>query len=218
MTSAAFIAFSMVLFSNDALAAREDETQKALESAEQPPEVPEVQESPDDISEGGEGYHPEGRRVGTPTDVERDLDFSFPKRDYVLPRVIPTKYFKWKENLYENYGVKLGFSYQAIYQNASDTTNFFGFDGDKDVAAGWALLEGKWEMYNRGQDFEGSLVAALDWRHTFTDGRDPAAWGTFDVGSLWPTDFGYVEWDPWVPVAFWEQWFTKDRFVFRLGL
>ncbi len=57
----------------------------------------------------------------------------------------------------------------------------------------------------------------FDWRHTYTDGRDPATWGVTDVGSLWPTDFGNIEWDPWVPVAYWEQWFTKDRFVLRLG-
>jgi hypothetical protein len=213
----AIIAFTMLLFGNNALAAQEDDQPKASESAEPPSEVIEVQESPDDVSEGREGYHPEGRRVGTPTDVDRDLDYSFPKRDYVLPRIIPQKWFKYKEDFYEKYGVKLGFSYQAIYQRASDTTSFFGFSGENDVAAGWALLEGKWEMYNRGQDYEGSLVAALDWRHTFTDGRDPAFWGKLDAGSLWPTDFGYIEWDPWVPVAYWEQWFTKDRFVLRLG-
>ena len=172
-----------------------------------------MQKNPEDVSEGPEGYHPEGRRVGTPTDVDRDLDFSFPKRDYVLPRIVPRRWFKWKEDLYEKYGVKLGFSYQAIYQKASDTTP----TGDDEVAAGWALLEGKWEMYNRGKDFQGSLVATLDWRETFTDGSDPAAWGVTDVGTLWPTDFAYVEWDPWVPVAYWEQWLTKDRFVLRLG-
>ena len=213
----AFIAFSMFLFGNNSLAVQEDERKNAIESTEPPSAVIEVQESPDDVTEGDEGYHPEGRRVGTPTDVDQDLDFSFPKRDYVLPRIIPQKWFKWKEDLYEKSGVKLGCSYQAIYQNASDTTSFFGFDGENDVAAGWAQLEGKWEMYNRDQDYEGSLVAVLDWRHTFTDGRDPAFWGTFDAGSLSPTDFGYIEWDPWVPVAYWEQWITKDRFVLRLG-
>ena len=202
-----------VLLGNNVIAAQEDDQPKASEGAELPSAVLDVQKSPDDIAEGDEGYHPEGRRVGTTIDVDRDLDFSFPKRDYILPRLIPQKYFKWKEDLYEKYGLKLGFSYQAIYQKASDTTPM----GDDEVAAGWALLEGKWEVLNRGKDFEGSLVAALDWRHTFTDGNDPAAWGVADVGSLWPTDFGYVEWDPWVPVAYWEQWLKKDTFVVRLG-
>jgi hypothetical protein len=36
-------------------------------------------------------------------------------------------------------------------------------------------------MYNRGKDFEGSLVATLDWRDTFTDGNDPPVWGTFGL-------------------------------------
>jgi hypothetical protein len=214
---AVIIACSVLMFGTNMFAAQEEDQSTPPESAGQSSAVLDAQKSPDDVAEGDEGYHPEGRRVGTPTDVDRDLDFSFPKRDYVLPRLLPQRWFQWKEDIYEKYGVKLGFSYQAIYQRASDTTNFFGFEGEKDVAAGWALLEGKWEVLNRGQDFEGNLVAALDWRHTFTDGRDPAFWGTLDVGSLWPTDFGYVEWDPWVPVAFWEQWFTKDRFVLRFG-
>jgi hypothetical protein len=207
------IALALLLAHNSLSLAQEEGNRKPVETAEQQSLILDPQKSPDDIAEGSEGYHPEGRRVGTPTDVERDLDFSFPKRDYLLPRVIPTKYFQWKEDLYEKYGVKLGFSYQAIYQKASDSQP----NGDDEVGAGWALLEGKWEAINRDKDFEGSLVVALDWRHTFTDGNSPAFWGIFDVGSQWPTDLGYIEWDPWLPVAFWEQWFTKDRFVLRLG-
>jgi len=215
------IAWVVLMLGSNMVAAQEDDQPKAPESTVEPSPILDGPESPDDISEGSAGYHPEGRRVGTPTDVERDLDFSFPKRDHVFKGLLPQEWFKKKEDLYQKYGVKLGFSYQAIYQRASDTlsaeTSIFRLDGDKDVAAGWALLEGKWEMYNRGKDFEGSLVAALDWRHTFTDGRDPAFWGSFDVGSLWPTDFGYIEWDPWLPVAYWEQWIKKDRFGLRLG-
>jgi hypothetical protein len=207
----------MLLFSNSMLAAQEDDQSKPSESDAQQSPVLEVQKNPDDISEGPEGYHPEGRRIGTPTDVDRDLDYSFPKRDYVLPRILPTKWFKWKEDLYKEYGVKLGISYQTLYQIASDTTNFFGSDDGDEAWAGWALLEGKWEMYNRGKDYEGSLVATLDWRHTLGGKAEPGFWGVLDVGSLWPTDLGYIEWDPWVPVAYWEQWFTKDRFVLRLG-
>jgi hypothetical protein len=205
----------VLLLTAATVVAQDSDQPGPLESAE-PPSL-DVEEPSDGNTKGTRGYGDEGRRIGTPVDVERDLDFSFPKRDYILPRIIPKKYFKWKEDLYEQYGVKLGFSYQAIYQRASDTTRFYGFDGEKDVAAGWALIEGKWEVYNRGKDFEGSLVAALDWRHNFTDGRPPAIWGITDVGSLWPTDVSYIDWDPWVPVAFWEQWLTKDRFVLRLG-
>ena len=204
----------MLLLGNTMVPAQEDEQSTAPETSEQQPQVQEVQKSPDEVSLGREGYHPEGRRVGTPTDVVRDLDFSFPKRDYVLPRILPQKWFKWKEDLYEKYGVKLGISYQTLYQNASDTTP----TGNDEAWAGWALLEGKWEMYNRGKDFQGSLVATLDSRHTLGNLEAPAPWGVQDVGSLWPTDFAYIEWDPWVPVAYWEQWISKKTvFVMRLG-
>ena len=179
----------------------------------EPHRPPTDRKNPDDVNLDQAGYHPEGRRVGTPVDIDRDLDFSFPKREYIIPRLIPKQYFQWKEDLYENYGVKLAFSYQAIYQKASDTTSI----GNDEVAGGWALLEGKWEVLNRGKDFQGSLVASLDWRHTFTGGRSPAFWGFADLGSLWPTDFAYIDWKPWFPVAFWEQWFIKDRFVLRVG-
>jgi hypothetical protein len=208
----ATIACAVLLPGNDVIAAQEDDLPKSAESSEQQSPVQDVQKSPDDVSEGAEGYHPEGRRVGTPVDIDRDLDFSFPKRDYVLPRILPQKWFKWKEDLYEEYGVKLGISYQTLYQNASDTLT-----GNDEAWAGWALLEGKWEIFNRGKDFQGSLVATLDSRHALGNLEGPALWGVQDVGSLWATDFAYIEWDPWVPVAYWEQWLKKDRFVMRLG-
>jgi len=207
-----FIAFFMLLFGNNLIAAQEEGQSNSQQSAAQPAVDVDVEEPSEGFAEGTKGYGDEGRRIGTPTDVERDLDFSFPKRDYVLPRILPQKWFKWKEDLYEKFGVKLAISYQTLYQNASDTLT-----GDDEAWAGWALLEGKWEMYNRGKDYEGSLVAAFDWRHTLGGKEEPGFWGVLDVGSLWPTDIGYIEWDPWVPVAFWEQWFKKDRFVLRLG-
>ena len=206
------IAFSLLLFDNNMVAAQEKGQSNSQQSAAQAPADVDAEEPSEGFAEGTKGYGDEGRRIGTPLDVERDLDFSFPKRDYVLPRILPTKWFKWKEDFYEKFGVKLGISYQTLYQHASDTLT-----GNDEAWAGWALLEGKWEMYNRGQDYEGSLVAALDWRHTLGGKEEPAFWGVLDVGSLWPTDLGYIEWDPWVPVAFWEQWFKKDRFVLRLG-
>ena len=209
---AAIMACALLLFDSAMIAAQEVGQPKPAESAEPSSAVRGGQKTPEDVNLGREGYHPERRRIGTPIDVDRDLDFSFPKRDHILPRLLPKLWFKWKEDLYKDYGVKLGFSYQTIYQKASDTRT-----GDDEVAAGWALLEGKWEVFNRDKDFQGSIVAALDWRHTFTNGSSPPNWGFGDVGSQWLTDFVFIEWDPWVPVAYWEQWFKKDRFVLRVG-
>ena len=68
------VAFTVLLLGSNMIAAREDDPTKPSESTAQPSPVLEVQKNPDDISEGPEGYHPEGRRIGTPTDVDRDLE------------------------------------------------------------------------------------------------------------------------------------------------
>ena len=164
------------------------------------------------------GYPPEKRQVGTPTDVVQDLATSFPKPDSVFRGRVPEGYFGWKEELYEKAGVKLGISYQGLFQKASDTTNGFPLPAeDTDLAAGgWLLIEGKWEAYNQGEDWQGGLTAALDWRHGFGNAADPAAFQA-ETGSLWATDFAYLPWDPWFPVLYWEQWGKKDVFVVRLG-
>jgi len=158
-----------------------------------------------------EGNASDGRRVGGPTDIDVDLDTSFPKLDSVFPSLIPKGYFAWKEKLYENTGIKLGISYQSLAQVASDTIR------TQDYAwGGWLLIEAKWEAINRGEHFEGSLVVTLDWRHTIA-GANPALFGTVDVGSLWPTDLAFFKFDLTVATLYWEQWFDKDRFVLRVG-
>jgi len=149
---------------------------------------------------------------GRPTDVETDLQQAFPQKDSLFRGLIPPRWFEWKEQLYEKTGLRLGLSYQALYQSASDTRT-----GQDTAAAGWLLVEGKWELLNRGEDTEGNLVFALDWRHTLGDNAEPGLFGTVDVGSLWPTDIAFIEWDAWFPVLYWEQWLEKESFVLRAG-
>ena len=164
-----------------------------------------------DLEKAIEGYPIGQRLVGGPTDVQVDLNTSFPKPDSVLGPLLPKSYFRWKEGLFEKTGIELGISYQMIYQKASSTLT------DTDYAwAGWLLVEAKWKAINRGQDYEGSLVATFDWRHTL-GGSQSAVFGTFDLGSLWPTEFAYFDLDPAIPILYWEQWFDKDRFVVRVG-
>ncbi len=162
---------------------------------------------------GEEGYRIDvaDRRIGGPTDVETDLDLSFPRPDSLFPGLIPKGWFEWKERLYEERGIKLGASYQSLYQHASDTLT-----GTDHAWGGWLLVEAKWEAINRGEDYEGSLTAAFDWRHTIS-GSQPTFFGLVDVGSLWPTDFAFFELDPALTILYWEQWFDKDRFVVRAG-
>jgi hypothetical protein len=167
------------------------------------------------------GYPEEERIVGTPTDVDRDLNTAFPKRNSVFGDKISLSrkgYFQWKEDLYEKTGLKLAFAYNAGYFHTSDVTTTFPLpspDDDSWAAAGWLQIETKWTILNRGEDWQGAIVAGIDWRHEYGD-IEPAFF-QFQTGSLWANEFLHVSWDPWFFPLYWEQWGKKDRFVFRVG-
>ena len=153
----------------------------------------------------------EGRHVGGPTDIEQDIDNSLPKEGSIFERIIPRDYFDWKIALYKKTGLKLAISYQSLALKATESRT-----GNDTAWGGWLLLEGKWEAINAGDDFEGSLVFALDWRHTIGGYSAPTRLAV-DTGSGWLHDGAYVEWGLWTPVLFWEQWLAKDKFVLRFG-
>jgi len=128
--------------------------------------------------------------------------------------LIPGKWFDFKERLYDKTGLKVSFSYQSLYQKGSETLGVL----DADFAwGGWLLFETKWNGVRTGKDYEGSFTATIDWRHAMGGGVTPSVYGTFGVGSLWPTDLAFDEWDVTVPSFYWEQWFKKDVFVLRFG-
>ena len=176
-----------------------------------------LEEVPDDQGTQYGGYPEEPRIVGGPTDVSVDLATSFPKKDSVFGGVEFRRFFKWKERLYDKTGIKLGISYQAMYQKFSDTTNDFPLPtiGQDWASGGWLLIEGKWDMINKGKDWQGGITAALDWRHEFGD--VVPIFSQSETGSLWPTDFTLDVWDPWFAQLYWEQWGKKDSFMFRVG-
>ena len=173
-------------------------------------------EEPEEETQVG-GYPEEPRAVGGPTDISRDLATSFPKRGSVIGRSLLSNYFEWKERLYEKTGIKLSISYQAAYQKVSDVAQGFPLTAD-DIdwaAGGWLLMEAKWDMFNKGDDWQGGITFALDWRHEYGD-IEPTLFQT-QTGSLWPTEWTIVAWDPWFSQLFWEQWAKKDELVFRVG-
>jgi len=191
---------------------QDDDPQKPQESSEQEPEqTPEERQEERQVG----GYPIERERlVGGPTDVATDLIGSFPQRDSLFPSLLPTQWADFKEDIYGKTGVKLSFSYQALYQNASETLGIL----DSDFAfGGWLLFEAKWNTYRTGEDYEGGFTAAIDWRHTMGGGVQPSFYGPFGVGSLWMTDIAWDGWDPALPVFYWEQWLNKDTFVLRIG-
>jgi len=152
-----------------------------------------------------------GRIIGGPTDVEVDLATAFPKSDSILPGTIPKSWFDWKKKIQEDYGIALAVGYQMgyqhIYESLTDTNH--GLHS-------WLQVELGWTPLNRDQDFEGSLIVSFDWRTTLS-GSQPALLGVIGGGSLWPTDFAFLDLGPSFPIFYWEQWFTKDRFVLRVG-
>ena len=73
----AIIACAALLCGNDLISVQADDEPKR-------PEYPEQQNPVPDEQEPIKGYPVRKRRIGTPTDVEWDLDNSFPKRDSLL--------------------------------------------------------------------------------------------------------------------------------------
>lgn len=152
-----------------------------------------------------------GRIIGGPADVEVDLATAFPKPDSILPGAIPKGWFDWKRKVLEEYGVALAVGYQMGYQHISESRT-----GTHHGLQSWLQIEAGWTALNRDEDFEGSLIVSFDWR-TNLSGSPLTALGPVDAGSLWPTDVGFLDLGPSFPIFYWEQWFTKDRFVLRVG-
>ena len=77
----AVIVCAGLLPGTDMILARDDEKPRLTDSAEQQPESP-------DEREAVKGYPVRERRIGGPTDVEWDLDNSFPKRGSVFELIL----------------------------------------------------------------------------------------------------------------------------------
>ena len=154
------------------------------------------------------GYDRASSAGENPTNIDFDLNQSFPQPGAIWRTNVPDRWFKWKRDLYDERGIKLGLSYQSLYQTTSDAVL------DEDTFwGGWALVEFKWDAINRGQDFEGGLVAALDWRHDIGGYGEPA-FSLTSSGSAWANDVAHIAWDPWLAAFYWEQRLrAEDNFV-----
>ena len=160
-------------------------------------------------------YPDEGQPEFGPTDAETLLDSTAPQPDSLFGDVVPKKYFQWKQDLYTDHGLKLGFFYQSLYMSASDLST----NADHENAWGqWWGFDAKWTPLNKGEDYEGSLVLVAAERGFIGNNAVPAQYGAVDLGSSWAVGFGFTEWDFAVEELYWEQWMEKDRLMFRAGI
>ena len=143
------------------------------------------------------------------------LDNLEPQPGALFPVGIPQSWFDFKDDVYERYGLKFGFSYQILTQYASDTLPNSPFNTA--VGDWWGFLT-KWTPVNRGSENEGTLIFSMFERGAVGNNAVPANFGLLNVGSL-TTNVEYTTWDFSVENLYWEQNFTlkKNKFHFRLG-
>ena len=78
---AAIITWAVLPWANDIILAQENALSQSADRTEQQPQVSDQQEPI-------KGYPVRMRRIGTPMDVEYDLDNSFPKSDSLLELIL----------------------------------------------------------------------------------------------------------------------------------
>ena len=93
-------------------------------------------------------------------------------------------WFDAKRRWNEKYGLKLNFSYQALYQNADNST------GDDEAAAGRGEINGSWTLAGRDSKNPGRLTFRLENRNTLGTDIPPSKLGNqFGSGTLVGTGF-----------------------------
>ncbi len=150
-----------------------------------------------------------------PLNPEAVLGDIEPQPGAIFPVGIPQSWFDFKDDVYERYGLKFGFSYQILAQYASDTLPNSKFDTA--VGDWWGFLT-KWTPLNRGSENEGTLVFSMFERGAVGNNAVPANFGLVDVGSL-TTNVEYTTWDFSIENLYWEQnlAFKKNKVHFRIG-
>ena len=124
-----------------------------------------------------------------------------PQPGALFPVGIPQSWFDFKDDVYDKYGLKFGFSYQMLAQYASDTLPNSTFNTA--VGDWWGFLT-KWTPVNRGSENEGTLVFSMFERGAVGNNAVPSNFGLVDVGSL-TTNVEYTTWDFSIENLYWEQ-------------
>ena len=119
-----------------------------------------------------------------------------------------------KKKLYDETGLKLGFSFHTVYQYADDVQP--GFDDD-----GWATdfdFVGTWEVLNRGAPNQGQFFFGIEGRWNYgTTG--PQTIGLANIGAAGGSGNSFEEYTPTFILRnlYWEQGSPDAGWQYRLG-
>jgi len=164
------------------------------------------------IAIGDSGAQP---RDTNPLEAGNVLDDIVPPPGYVIPIGVGKSWFDFKDDVYDKIGLRFGFSYQMLFQSASDTAPEAAFD----TALGhwWGFLL-KWTLLKKGEDHEGHLVFSMFERKAVGDNALPANFGLADVGGI-TTNVEFTNWSFEVENLYWEQWLGpgQGRLMLRIG-
>ena len=137
-------------------------------------------------------------------DIDAGSAFRFPGE--------PLKpWFDAKRRLNENYGLKLNFSYQALYQQA-DIPN-----GNDEAAGGRGEINGSWALVGRGTRNVGRLTFRIEDRSTLGTAIPPSKLGNeFGSGTIVGTGFSDYS-SPNLSELAWRQALMDGRLKFVFG-
>lgn len=107
-------------------------------------------------------------------------------------------WFDAKRRWNEKYGLKLQFSYQALYQASDQNT------GENHAAAGRGEIQGTWTLLGRGTQNPGMLSFRLENRHTLGTDIPPTKLGG-QFGAAAPTSTGFSDFGTVLSELAWRQ-------------
>jgi hypothetical protein len=121
----------------------------------------------------------------------------------------------WRKQLYDNYGITFGATYQQLLQWASKTVPSAPY---ATALGGWAATSVTWAAFDRDGPNQGTLVFRTGWRDSIGNNAVPAQFGIGYLGSIW-SNYEWTSWNGHVRVEdlFWEQKVGADFFLVRAG-
>ena len=116
---------------------------------------------------------------------------------------------EWKAGVKERTGLDFGVDYNSLGFAAIDSP------GKSSAAGGVFRVFGTWELYNRGEVNNGSIVFKVENRHAYTDVA-PSAFGG-EVGYVGVTNTVFSDQGWRTTHLFWQQRFADGRGISYLG-